>query len=222
MSDETVSRRPPNFQDLTGQRFGLLVVVRWSGRDVWKRAVWESRCDCGKSVAVKAWNLKNGHQQSCGCDKKRRIGNANATHGHTRGDKPSKAYTAWLGIRRRCLNKNSQDYPDYGGRGITVCARWLDSFEDFLADVGEPPTAGHSIDRYPDNDGNYEPGNVRWATLSQQAVNKRNNRLLTLDGVALTVADWGRRTGFGLKRIHARLKRGWPVEKALTTPLRGK
>jgi hypothetical protein len=120
----------------------------------------------------------------------------------------------------RCTRVTGADYPDYGGRGIRVCDAWVNSFDAFLADVGPKPGPEYSIDRI-NNDGNYEPGNVRWATVIQQAGNKRNTSRLTLGGTTLSVPKWSERTGIGRAVIWSRLTRlGWSVERALTTPVR--
>jgi hypothetical protein len=141
------------------------------------------------------------------------------THGAARADSETPEYTAWRHMRERCSNPRDRHYPDYGGRGISVCAAWRESFEKFLADVGPRPGPGYSIDRI-DNDGHYKPGNVRWATRSEQARNRRNNRIVTLNGESRCLADWCRITGLSFKCLQNRLNRGWPVERALMTASR--
>jgi hypothetical protein len=116
-------------------------------------------------------------------------------------------------MKDRCLNPGQKHYPHYGGRGITVCDRWKLDFLPFLADVGERPSPRHSLDRI-NVDGNYEPGNVRWATQAQQARNKRDNRTVTWQGQTLTVTDWARITGIHRNTLDARIRDGWPLEKA--------
>jgi hypothetical protein len=134
----------------------------------------------------------------------------NLTHGRSF----TRAYGSWSVMLKRCLTPAALKFPDYGGRGITVCERWL-SFENFLADMGAPP-AGTTIDRI-DNDGPYEPANCRWATSEQQARNRSDSRLLTHDGTSLPLCDWAKRVGLHRTTIAARLgKLGWPVERALT------
>jgi hypothetical protein len=120
-------------------------------------------------------------------------------------------------MRDRCTNPRHHAYALYGGRGIAVCARW-ESFENFLADMGERP-AGTSLDRYPNKDGNYEPGNCRWATDVEQANNTRANRLLTLGSETMPLRAWARRLGIAENTLWARLKKGWPMEKALAPAL---
>ena len=122
-------------------------------------------------------------------------------------------------MKSRCYNKNDKDYALYGGRGIKVCKRWRDSFEAFFEDMGPKPSPKYSLDRYPNKDGDYEPGNCRWATWREQQNNRRNNRRLTLNGKTHTITQWERITGISNHTIRARIRMGWSVEKALTTPI---
>jgi hypothetical protein len=149
---------------------------------------------------------------------------ASLRHGHAShiSGKVSPEYGCWINIKARCLNPQHKNYSYYGGRGITVCARWRDSFEAFLADVGLRPSPKHTIDRYPDNNGHYEPGNVRWATRAQQIDNRRNMRTVVLNGETITVAEACRRLGLNLKTVQTRIKIwGWAPEEAIT-PLLGR
>ncbi|SDH09818.1 hypothetical protein SAMN05216466_10790 [Paraburkholderia phenazinium] len=116
---------------------------------------------------------------------------------------------------QRCNDAQCKAYMDYGARGVKVCDRWM-TFENFLADVGLPPQKGLTLDRYPNNDGNYEPGNVRWATKKEQANNRRSSRMLDFNGETLTVAQWEDRRGFRRGLIHCRLQMGWTAERAIT------
>jgi hypothetical protein len=128
-------------------------------------------------------------------------------------------YRIWKDMRRRCLNPNRGDHARYGERGITVASRWLNSFANFFADMGERPSPAHSIDRFPDNNGPYAPGNCRWATATQQARNKRTSHLLTFQGITSTIAEWAERTGLDQKTIATRINTlGWSAERALTEP----
>lgn len=128
-------------------------------------------------------------------------------------------YRAWAGMKVRCLNPNFKDWHLYGGRGIRVCDKWRDSFESFYGDVGPRPSAVHSLDRYPNGDGNYEPGNVRWATRKQQARNwTHRNRLFTHEGESLTLPEWAERLGIARESLRDRIEGGWELGRALSTP----
>lgn len=165
-------------KDMTGARVGLLMVVgvaetRGSNGGL----MWLCNCDCGRSCVVDGSELRsiNRPTSSCGC----RIGAANRERLTTHGLSNSPEHRIWSGIKRRCLNTNAAEYPRYGGRGIMVCERWLESFENFYADMGPRPP-GTSIDRI-NNDGNYEPGNCRWATAAEQAHNRRRSTTRHVD-----------------------------------------
>lgn len=155
--------------NLVGQRFGRLVTVKRLEERKNGSIAWECLCDCGTVVTVKASDLNKGRTQSCRCISTDRISKLRLTHGKT----GTYLHGLWRAIKNRCYNAKLKCYGNYGGRGIRVCARWLNSFEDFCSDVGERPGSQYSLDRFPNNDGNYEPGNVRWATKSQQARNRR-------------------------------------------------
>jgi hypothetical protein len=150
----------PKF-DLSGKRFGRLVALEFSHKDARWNRVWSCVCDCGSSVKARSVDLSTGNTQSCGCLRKDRIVKVNSRHGQRR----SRAYSIWSSMRTRCLNPKHARYGRYGGRGIQCCERWA-SFANFYADMGDPP-AGRSLDRI-NNDGNYEPGNCRWATATEQ------------------------------------------------------
>lgn len=157
--------------DLVGQRFGRLTVVGRADNDLHGHVRWDCLCDCGNTSTVLASNLKRT-TQSCGC-LARELRPVNAARQFTKhGMYQSPEYRAWQNMRERCNNPNHPQFKDWGGRGISVCDRWMDSFEAFYADVGPRPGHRLSLDRI-DNDGNYEPGNVRWATHSQQMKNRR-------------------------------------------------
>ena len=127
-------------------------------------------------------------------------------------------YIAWRNMKQRCFNSNNKDYLHYGGRGITVCDRWRNSFKTFLADMGLKPTSKHSIDRI-DNDSNYCPENCKWSTRVEQNNNQRTNHLITIEGKTYTIAQWEKKMGYGEQVIYQRLERGWSEYKAVMTPV---
>lgn len=126
-------------------------------------------------------------------------------------------------MKERCYNPSRDHYADYGGRGIVVCERWLSSFENFLADMDACPSLKHSIDRHPDNNGNYEPGNCRWATKAEQCANQRSNHLIEIDGVTHHLEEWSRLNGIPASTIVQRInKYRWPERDAVTIPVRSR
>jgi hypothetical protein len=154
---------------------------------------WKCLCDCGRTTVVVTHKL-GVRTHSCGCIRSERIAAYFASHGATRNRSPTKEYRAWRGAIGRCENPNSPKFPDYGGRGIQVNTRWRSDFAAFLADVGACPSARHSLDRI-DVNGNYEPGNCRWATARQQASNTRLNRWVDVNGTRMILKDVARHFG---------------------------
>lgn len=182
---------------------------------------WNCRCDCGKIVIVRSDAIKK--QESCGCIAARRMSlerlgkpnTKNATHGMTK----TKTYDAWIGMKARCYGSNPKAIKTYGEKGIKVCERWLHSFENFLEDMGEKPLGRIELDRI-DTDGNYEPGNCRWATPKTNQNNRGNNVRLELDGETKTLTQWAEELKTDASNLTARIKRGWSVRNALTKPVR--
>lgn len=213
--------------DLTGLRFGRLVafsIARRSSRGV---VYWSCRCDCGGSAEVSSENLRVGQTTSCGCYQRERASEANFRHGLC----DSRQYHSWAGMVQRCTNRDSPAWDNYGGRGVYVCERWLNSAKNFLDDMGDPPPGDYSIDRI-DNGGGYTcgkcdqcrargwPANCRWATRVEQAYNRRTNRLITHQGESLPLGMWAERVGLRRRTVEGRIRSGWTVERALSTPVR--
>lgn len=205
--------------NLQGQVFGRLIVIeRQPSTD--KRTRWRCRCECGVETIVLGELLKSGRTKSCGClrrDLGVALGSASRRHGESSNSKspPSSEYRSWGSMISRCYNPNHRDFKNYGARGITVCDQWRNSFETFLADVGRRPSSKHSIDRI-DNDGSYEPENVRWATACQQNRNKRGS-FRTIDGVTKPLAEWIEMAPVHRTTYMRRIREGMSERDALFT-----
>ena len=161
-----------SFKNLAGQTFESLSVLSISHKDSRGAYWWNCRCICGKIYPILGDCLRNGRTKSCGCvgrQKQKKAVTAHGMHG-------TPEYMVWIAMKGRCINPKNENWKSYGGRGITVCGRWLKSFADFLADMGKRPSSLHSIDRK-NNDGNYEPSNCRWATKSEQRLNQRPQKI---------------------------------------------
>lgn len=198
--------------DISGNKFGELIAIQFHSRGILNRPKWLCKCSCGNEKVVYYSFLMSGHTKSCGCLKRINTVRANVVHGQSRNDGTTSEYAAWQGMKTRCYNKNSKHYKDYGGRGISICDRWLQSFENFFEDMGKRPSNKHSLDRFPNNDGNYEPSNCRWATKMQQAANCRSNHWVEYNGEKMIVADWARKFNTTDNRILERIKNGLPLE----------
>lgn len=203
-----------NFIDITGQRFSKWTVISFShhvpGRG--GATFWNCVCDCGTSGLVNGTSLRQGGSNSCGCLKTNSHG---ITHGATRNGTHTGAYRSWMAMKNRCLNHRNNRYHIYGGRGIKVCESWM-SFKNFLADMGERPP-GMTIERIETN-GNYEPGNCRWATPKEQARNQRTNHIIEIKGVRKTVSEWTEIYGLNPKTVWSRIHYGFPEDERLFIP----
>jgi hypothetical protein len=198
--------------ELVGEKFGRLTVIEFKEIKN-EKAYWLCKCECGNPVFVPTYRLKGGITQSCGCLQKERTSDAKFIHGQIK----SSEYSSWVNMKNRCLNPKTIGYSAYGGRGIKVCKRWRNSFEEFFKDMGSKPTPRHTLDRK-NPDGNYEPNNCRWATEEEQQNNRRNNRVIEYKGESLTVSQLARKYNQNPQLVLERVNKGWSIERALTKP----
>lgn len=192
--------------DAVGKRFGRLLVLKILPMKT-KNAKALCECRCGNKKIVDVYRVRTRSTKSCGC----------LNHKLKHGRSKTPEFGVWRDMRLRCFNPDRVSYPNYGGRGISVCPRWDKSFRAFLSDMGERPTPKHSIERI-DNDGDYKPSNCRWATRIEQASNQRTNRLITAGGVTKTLTQWSRDIGVCRSSIANRIKYGMPPELAVYFP----
>jgi hypothetical protein len=200
--------------DLVGMVFSRLTVIERAG-SIRKKSAWRCRCICGNETILPSDALRMGVTKSCGCQKRDSTIQTMQRIKKTHGMSSTSEYKIWIHIKQRCQNPKYAMYPDYGARGITICPEWDASFEAFYASMGPRPSLAYSIDRK-DVNGNYEPGNCRWATDTEQANNRRNNNYITLNGVSRTITQWSAITGLHATTIRQRLKLGWTAERAMT------
>jgi len=180
----------PKALDIGGHRFGRLFVISRAEVTGARNVMWHCKCDCGNMTVAAAANIGRT-TFSCGCLAKETAADLlrKARYSRSHGMSKSAEHRIWNGIQQRCHNPNAPKYFRYGARGIKVCKRWRDSFENFYADMGPRPSSCRSIERK-DNNGNYEPNNCVWATIAEQSRNTRTNHFITIDGVSLCVVDW--------------------------------
>ena len=197
-----------------GKRFGRLLVIEcaesYVSKSGKKKSMWKCKCDCGNEAVVMGSNLMSGHTKSCGCFNKERVSKAQSKHRMCNDP----TYSTWEGMVHRCTNTNSTIFKHYGGRGITVCDRWLE-FQNFYSDMGSRPE-GMSIDRIDNNKG-YSPENCRWATMKEQCRNRRSNHVIEFNGQKKCLTEWANIFGINRSTLYERLNK-FPVDIALTTP----
>ena len=204
-------------QDLTGKKFGRLTVLELAYKKGYEK-YYKCQCECGTIKYIRSNSLTCGHSLSCGClhseIMKKYITERNTTHNLSKHP----LHNIWQHIKKRCYNKNTPQYDDYGGRGIKICDEWLNDFKafyDWAIDNGYKK--GLSIDRI-NNNGNYEPNNCRWATRKEQNNNTRRNFYITYNNETHTLAEWAEIKNINSKTLWQRFKRNWSVERAFNTP----
>lgn len=202
-----------------GDAFGQLTVLssgvgRPSGTRV--RKTWVCQCSCGKVITPMAQDLKSGRATSCGCLTREKLSKVHTKHGGAAGFRKSGTYSSWANMFQRCSNPNQKAYRNYGGRGIQVCSEWVD-FRVFLSDMGERPE-GLTLDRLDVNQG-YSKANCRWASLEEQAVNRRyrGTQMISHEGITQSPRRWSEALGISLGTIQYRLRNRWPTQKILST-----
>lgn len=208
----------PRFQNLTARIFSRLLVLQFCGLSKRGNANWLCMCSCGAYRVIEARNLKNRSTRSCGCYHIERLIGRITKYSQCSVSSKSPEYYAWNAMRHRCTDPNTAGFENYGGRGIHVCERWLNSFANFLADMGRRPP-GMTLERI-NNNGNYEPENCKWATQKEQRNNSRQNRWLTFVGIRRTMRQWADLSGIPYPILRTRILRRWVTERALTTPPR--
>lgn len=201
-------------KDLTGMVFSMFTVIEYVGSSKHKKSLFRCRCECGNESIVVGGNLISGTSTNCGCRKAETSRQLRIKHGLS----AHPVYGRYSHMIDRCHNPESDEYKNYGGRGIYVCERWRKSVENFIHDVGMPPSKIHTIDRI-NNDGPYEPGNCRWATKTEQNINRRTTRWFSFDGKRMCESEWSKSLGMKKNGVSSRLRLGWDIEKALTTPI---
>lgn len=205
---------------MAGQQFNQLTLIEFAYRDKRSEQYWKAICFCGNEKIVQLANVKRGATKSCGCLRVNFAKNLNIKHGRT----PKYLYKTWIMMRTRCYNNDHKSFQYYGMRGITVKNQWVDDFIPFrdyiLTYLGARPTKSHTLDRI-NNDGNYEPGNLKWSIAKEQANNRINNVVLEYDGQKNTIAQWAEIKRMTDAALRSRLKKyNWSIKKALTTPVK--
>ena len=207
--------------NLLGESYGRLSVLAFAGEyrtpKGYCEPTFECMCSCGQTVIVRQANLRSGNTKSCGCLARETLDQNRRPFKPKHGRFGTRVYGSWSAMIQRCTNQKATGYQNYGGRGVRVCERWRTSFENFLADMGERQP-GTTLDRYPNKDGDYEPGNARWATATQQINNRRVTKIVNAFGETKPLAEWCRAKGFKRRLVEQRLGSGWSAERALTEP----
>ena len=205
------------YQDLTGEAYGRLTVIKKAGHDAHGNTMWECLCECNQTKIVKTADLKNGKTKSCGCFQRERASESHTKHGkrHTR------LYNIWSNMKGRCHTKSCSFYEKYGGRGITVCDEWSNSFDSFWTwAMANGYRDDLTIDRI-DNDGNYCPENCRWVTPKENARNRPCTVTITVDGITKTRSEWAEFIGMKPETLRSAIRRGHDPEEYIKKHLKG-
>lgn len=210
---ETDIRKCRKVNNITGQVYGNLTVKSFAGKDCNRICYWNCECSCGNNVVVMGGNLKR--QRSCDKCGRKRQGETITTHGMSR----TSEYYIWNGARKRCSLENDKAFKNYGGRGITMCDEWFNSFDAFIRDMGPRPSSRHCIERL-DNQLGYFKENCVWATYRTEARNKRSNHNWTINGETRCIAEWAEKSGIRKDTLRRRVVvYGWTPERAVNTPV---
>lgn len=203
-------RGGPPLNNIAGRRFGHWLVIERAPNNAGRRTAWYCVCDCGKEKIVASCHLMSGASTNCGCSKPK----GSAINTYNGGSRSHPLYQTWCGVVQRCCNSNCPQYRDYGGRGITICPEWRNDFWAFVAALGPKPSPCHQIDRI-DNNRGYEPGNCRWATSAEQALNTRRNRFVVYRGAKMPLISAVRLAAIPYSRAKWRLDHGASDDEAL-------
>lgn len=188
-----------------GNKFERLTIVSYAGVDKRNKTLYNVVCDCGSNLICFATELRQGHTKSCGCLRSELSSKRMTSHGATKGGEKPSEFSTWCNMKQRCNDSNSKNYHRYGGRGIKVCDRWVNSYENFIADMGQKPSPKHTIDRK-DNNGDYEPSNCRWATQKEQNNNTSTNRIIEYEGQKMTVSEASEKSGIKYATLLRRVR----------------
>ncbi len=207
-----LKHEPTNRAPMEGKTFGRLTALSYDHTEG-KSAFYRCRCECGREIIVRGLSLRRGDTRSCGCLRREVTAQKN-TDNQTHGMYNSKIYKTWVGIKTRCYNSNDNGYKNYGGRGITMYEPWINDFQafyDYVSQLEHFGEEGFSLDRI-NNDGNYEPGNLRWTTMKEQSRNRRTNVWVEYNGEQITLVEAAERSGIRYDVLHYRYKHGWAIE----------
>jgi hypothetical protein len=208
MDARIIPIKDKRIKDVTGMKFGRITVVGYVGQpENGSGSRWLCRCECGGETVTRSTALKSGWTRSCGCYRMDQV----VKH----MDSNSSEYRTWDAMKRRCFNPETKHFEHYGGRGITVCDRWRESYANFLSDMGRRPSPKHSLDRI-DNDGNYELSNCRWTLQVIQIRNRSNAVRYDLDGKLYSAAELAEKFNMNFGTLRSRLRKGWPVNRAVS------